>query len=178
MVEKQEGGGKIEVVYRYPADLKPDPKNPHRHSKRQLQQLAKSIESFGFNVAILIDQHLNVIAGHGRLEAAKLLGLTEVPTIILDHLSPLQIHAFMIADNKLAESATWDDSLLAEQLKIFGSVDLDFDLEALGFDLPEIDLLIGSAETANIQEPDPEPELPSPPAAPISRIGDLCRPSR
>jgi len=80
----------------------------------------------------------NVIAGHGRLLAAKLLGMTEVPTICLDHLSPHQLRAFMIADNKLSENSSWDDVLLAEQLKTLSEAELDFSLETIGFEMGEI----------------------------------------
>jgi len=105
--------------------LKPDPRNARVHSRKQIRQIARSIESFGFNVPVLVGANLNVIAGHGRVLAAKHLGLTEVPTIRLDHLTESQRRAFMIADNRLTEIAVWDDRLLAEQLKELASVDLD-----------------------------------------------------
>src|SRR5690349_10103824 len=87
------------IVMRTLEDVKLDPKNPRVHGKRQIRQIAKSIETFGFNVPILIDQDLKVIAGHGRVLACRMLGWREVPTILLDHLSPEQAQAFMIADN-------------------------------------------------------------------------------
>lgn len=89
--------------------IHPDPRNPRLHSKRQIQQIARSIEAFGFNVPILIDRNSQLIAGHGRLEACRLLGWTEVPTIRLEHLSPAQAQAYMIADNRLTENSNWDD---------------------------------------------------------------------
>ena len=136
--------------------LKPDPRNARVHSKKQIRQIAKSIASFGFNVPVLVGANLNVIAGHGRVLAAKQLGLTEVPTIRLDHLTEVQRRAFMIADNRLTEIAVWDDRLLAEQLKELASVDLDFDIEATGFDLGEIDFRIESlwARPASRSSPD------------------------
>ena len=79
-------------------------------------------------------QMIKLIAGHGRVEAAKLLGLNEVPTICLEHLTPAQARAFMIADNRLTEISVWDDRLLAEQLRALSVLDLDFSLEATGFD--------------------------------------------
>jgi ParB-like chromosome segregation protein Spo0J len=115
--------------------LAPDPKNARVHGRRQLRQIAESIQTFGFNVPVLIDAERRVIAGHGRLEAAKRLGLKEVPTIRLEHLSEMQKQAFMIADNRLTEIASWDDRLLAEQLRALASVDLDFDIETIGFDM-------------------------------------------
>ena len=131
---------RLGVVYRPIGDLKPDPANPRAHSKKQIRQIAKSIETFGFNVPILIDRDAKVIAGHGRLLACRELGWGEVPTLCLDHLSPAQARAFMIADNRLSEIAGWDDRLLAEQLKDLSLLGLDFSLEVTGFEIGEIDL--------------------------------------
>src|SRR5262252_2251931 len=96
----------LRIIYRRINELKPDPANPRRHSKKQIRQIAESIKVFGFNVPILIDRYGNVIAGHGRLLAAKELDWDEVPTLCLDHLTPAQMRAFMIADNRLGEIAT------------------------------------------------------------------------
>lgn len=96
---------RIAVVYRALAELKLDPRNPRVHSKKQLRQIARSIETFGFNVPIVLDAKLQVIAGHGRIMAAQLLGWSTVPTILLDHLSPTQARAFMLADNKLTDNS-------------------------------------------------------------------------
>src|SRR5205814_1472134 len=93
---------RISIVYRPIGQLKPDPANPRLHSKKQIRQIAKSIEAFGFNVPILVDADLNVIAGHGRLLAGAELGMSEAPTLRLDHLTPAQARAFMIADNRLS----------------------------------------------------------------------------
>src|ERR1700716_4680856 len=94
--------------------LKLDPRNPRVHSDRQVKQIAGSIEAFGFNVPVLADQDGNLLAGHGRVYAARQLGLGELPVIRLEHLTPDQARAFSIADNRLSESSTWDDRLLAE----------------------------------------------------------------
>jgi len=99
----------LKIIFRPRAELKPDPANPRQHSRKQIQQIAKSISIFGFNVPVLVDAELNVIAGHGRLLACGELGIDEVPTLRLDHLTPAQARAFRIADNKLTENATWDD---------------------------------------------------------------------
>src|SRR3954451_4931045 len=107
----------LAIVYRPLDQLKLDPANPRHHSKKQIRQIGRSIEIFGFNVPILIDRYGNVIAGHGRLLAAKQLGMIEVPTLCLDHLNPAQARAFMIADNRLTDNSVWDDQLLAEHLK-------------------------------------------------------------
>ncbi len=93
----------LTIVYHRIETLKPDPANPRLHSKKQIRQIANSIETFGFNVPVLVDAELNVIAGHGRLSACRALGWTEVPTLCLDHLTSAQARAFMIADNRLTE---------------------------------------------------------------------------
>ena len=147
------------------------PSNARQHSSKQIRQIAKSIETFGFNVPLLIDADGKVIAGHGRLLAAKRLGWTEIPTIPLDHLSEAQKKAFMIADNRLAEIAVWDDRLLAEQLKALACVELAFDIEAIGFNMGEIDLRI---ESLAAKDADPnEPALPGVVGPAVSRVGDL-----
>ena len=125
----------LEIVYRPIQALKLDSANPRRHSKKQIRQIANSIRAFGFNVPVLIDGDGNVIAGHGRILACLELGITEVPTLCLDHLTPAQARAFMIADNRLTEIATWDDRLLAQQLKELSLLGLDFDIEVTGFEV-------------------------------------------
>lgn len=122
--------------------LKPDPDNPRVHGDKQVKQLAKSIATFGFCVPVLVDVQGNVIAGHGRLLAAQHLGWSDVPTITLEHLTALQIQAFRIADNQLNACSTWDSRLLGQQLRTLSEAELDFDLDVIGFDLPEIDLKI------------------------------------
>ena len=145
--------GPLSIVYLPIDQLRPDPGNARQHTRKQIRQIARSIATFGFNVPILIDRDGTVIAGHGRLAAAMELGWAEVPTIRLDHLSEAQKKAFMIADNRLAEVAVWDDRLLAEQLKALASVELSFDLETIGFDMGEIDLRIESLKGEATKEP-------------------------
>jgi ParB-like chromosome segregation protein Spo0J len=123
--------------------LRPDPANPRSHSPKQIRQLARSIGAFGFNVPILVDRTLRVVAGHGRLFAAQDLGWREVPTILLDHLSEAETRAFMIADNRLAESAAWNNTLLTEHLREISIEAPDFSIETTGFELSEIELLTG-----------------------------------
>jgi DNA modification methylase len=164
----------LEIVYQSISQLKPDPANPRRHSKKQIGQIAASIEAFGFNVPILIDREGKVIAGHGRLAACRALGWSEVPTLCLDHLTPAQARAFMIADNRLTEISTWDDRLLAEQLKELSLSGLDFDLEITGFEVAEIDLRIASLEESPDPAEDPADLVPDlAEAAPVSRLNDL-----
>jgi uncharacterized circularly permuted ATP-grasp superfamily protein len=97
---------RLTIIYRRIEDLKPDPANPRRHSKKQIRRIADSIKTFGFNVPILTDYDGKIVVGHGRWLGCRLLGITEVPTLCLDHLTPAQARAFMIADNRLTEIAT------------------------------------------------------------------------
>src|SRR5258705_444814 len=120
---------RIAIVYRELATLKLDPHNPRIHSKKQIEQIAKSIRSFGFNVPILIDAQSKVVAGHGRILACMKLGWSEVPTITLEHLTAEQAKAFLIADNKLTENASWNEQLLAQQLQALCAAELDFSIE-------------------------------------------------
>ena len=142
----------LSIAYLALDRLKPDPRNARRHSAKQIGQIARSIEAFGFNVPILVDGDGNVVAGHGRLAAARRLGWSEIPAIRLEHLSEAEKRAFMIADNRLAEVAVWDDRLLGEALKALAEVELDFDIEAIGFELGEIDLRIEVAERREARE--------------------------
>jgi hypothetical protein len=159
------------VIYLPTASLKPHPQNPRVHSDKQVQQIARSIETFGFNVPILVDDRQNVVAGHGRLQAARKLGWKTVPVIKLNHLSESQYKAFLIADNRLTENSSWDERLLGEQLKVLSELELDFDLEVTGFETAEIDVLIDGFET--ISEPDPDDRLPALETSAVSVSGDL-----
>jgi DNA modification methylase len=146
-------------------------RNPRTHSPRQIRQLAESIRRFGFINPILVDDSGSILAGHGRLAAAHLLGLTDVPTICITHLSAAEQRAYLLADNRLAELAGWDRELLAIELAELSDLDLGFDLTITGFATAEIDLLIGGS-----QETDPKADrLPlvdlSKPA--VSLSGDL-----
>lgn len=148
-------------------------RNPRTHSAKQIRQIADSIQTFGFTNPLLIDATGTVIAGHGRLRAARQLGLTRVPTIRLDRLSAEQVRALVIADNKLAELAGWDQDLLALELRGLAELDLDFDLGVIGFEAPEIDILVGHAAKGGAS--DPADELPTldPDVPTVSRTGDL-----
>ena len=147
--------------------------NPRTHSKKQIRQIADSIEQFGFTNPVLIDRNGGIIAGHGRVEAATLLGLESVPTIRLDDLTEAEIRAYVIADNRLAELAGWDRGLLALELQGLAELDLDFDLAITGFETPEIDILIGELDAAE-EEDDPADEVPElGDGPPVTRPGDL-----
>lgn len=153
-------------------ELRPNPRNARRHPKKQLRQVAASIQEFGFLVPVLIDDADTILAGHARVEAAKLLGLEEVPTLRASHLSEAQKCAFMLADNKLTENAAWDQETLAVELQFLTSLDIDFDAEITGFETAEIDLLIEGLDEA---DDDPADEIPNadPDGAPVSQAGDL-----
>jgi DNA modification methylase len=161
----------LEVIYLPITSLKPNPQNPRVHTYKQVQQIAHSIRAFGFNVPILVDERLNVVAGHGRLLAAQELGWKTVPAIKLNHLSQTQYKGFLIADNRLTENSSWDDRLLGEQLKALSELELDFELEVTGFETAEIDVLIDGLETVN--EPDPDDRLPAIETSGVSVEGDL-----
>jgi ParB-like nuclease domain len=137
-------GPPLTVVWRRIEVLRPHSANPRSHSPKQVSQLARSIKTFGFNVPILVDATLRIIAGHGRLLAAKELGWREVPTILLGHLSEAKARAFMIADNRLAEGAAWNNGLLQEQLTELPLVEPDLAIETTGFELEGIDLQLAA----------------------------------
>ena len=119
--------------------------NARTHSKQQIRKIAESIKNFGFTTPVLIDRTNTIIAGHGRVAAAKLLGMDQVPTIRLEKLSQEQIRAYVIADNRLAEIAGWDKSILAIELQNLLTTDGDFDVTVTGFEIPEIDLILEEA---------------------------------
>lgn len=149
--------------------LVPYERNPRTHSPEQVTRIAASIEQFGFNNPLLVDSQDGIIAGHGRLLAARQLGLGEVPVIVLDHLTDAQRRAYVIADNKLAELAGWDDELLALELATLDGE--DFPLEVIGFTDQELAALLDGDPDEDAQEA--EDEVPAAPASAVSRPGDL-----
>jgi len=164
---------KLAIEYRSIASLRLNPANARLHDARQIRQIAKSIEVFGFNVPVLIDARGQLIAGHGRVMAARLLGMTEVPTISLEHLSEAQIRAYMIADNRLTENSVWDDRLLAEQFKALSALDLDFSVEITGFETSEIDLIIEGLAPAGHGKADPADTIPDSDSRPqVTQVDD------
>ena len=165
--------GKLTIRYNDPRKLNPRTKNPRTHTPRQIKQIATSIQEFGFINPVLVDGSDGIVAGHARVEAAISLGMTDVPTVRVDHLSPAQIRAYVIADNRLAEKAGWDRGLLALELQEL-SIEPNFDVTVTGFDTAEIDILISEASDAEPDEADVIPEIDrSEPA--VSRTGDLWR---
>jgi ParB-like chromosome segregation protein Spo0J len=120
--------------------LRPYPGNARTHSPKQIKQISRSIERFGFNNPGLVDDDDQIIAGHGRVEAAKLLNMKTVPTVRLSHLSDDEKRAYILADNRLAEKAGWDNDILAIELQ--GLVDIGFDVLLTGFEPAEVDIII------------------------------------
>jgi hypothetical protein len=156
------------------ASLAPYAANARLHPTEQVAQLAASIGEFGFNVPVLVDDASVLIAGHGRVLAAKALGLEEVPAIRLGHLTEAQARAFRLADNQLALTSTWDETLLAEELRALRTEDVDLGL--LGFDQETLDRLIAETGIAlddvSAAEAADQP-APAPPVVPVTRPGNL-----
>jgi DNA modification methylase len=146
-------GSALAVVYHEVQQLVPYPRNARTHSKRQIRQIADSIGAFGFTNPVLVDRSGTIVAGHGRVEAAKLLGMKKVLTICLESLNEDQIRAYILADNKLAEKAGWDNSILAIELQHLTSIDLGFDVSLTGFEIGEIDLILQESKTEEEEEP-------------------------
>jgi hypothetical protein len=158
------------VHYSQVGDLKHNPKNARTHSKHQIRQIAESIKTFGFTNPVLVDKNNMIIAGHGRVAGATLLGILEVPTIRLENLSPDQVRAYVIADNKLAENAGWDKSILAIELQHLTTIESGFDVTIAGFEIPEIDLVVAAEKDK--QDPDDTFEVSDTTGA-VTQIGDL-----
>ncbi len=165
------GSPKVTLQFLPLGSLVPDPSNPRIHARAQICAIARGIKTFDFNAPILIDKRSQIVAGHGRYEAAKMLGLAEVPVVRLEHLTETQAHAYMLADNKLADRSSWDDQKVAIVLKELSDIALDFEIEATGFEAPEIDLRIQSLEPPNEVDDADEFEVPS--GLPVSELGDL-----
>lgn len=165
---------KLELIQ--PGDAQPHPDNPRKHSCKQIKQIAKSIETFGFWFPVLINSQSRLIAGHGRIEAAKLLGLTEVPAVRADDLTDAQARALMIADNRLTENSDWDEQLLGQNLKVLSDLELDFDLDVIGFDYGEIENRILQIEVVDDEEADGADDLPQvDQLQPVCKAGDVWR---
>jgi DNA modification methylase len=162
----------MKIEYTPVRELRFYPNNARTHSKKQIRQIANSIAKFGFCNPVLVDDAKQIIAGHGRVEAAKLLDIDAVPTCRLSHLSDADKRAYILADNKLAEKAGWDKELLAIELQ--GLIELEVDIELTGFDMAEIDLIleeVREATGAAIGPEDMAPDLSPGPA--VTQAGDL-----
>jgi hypothetical protein len=156
---------------RWPIErLVPYEKNARTHSPEQVAQLRASIEEFGFTNPILVASDDGILAGHGRLAAAKDLGLKEVPVVVLDHLTPTQRRAYVLADNKLALNAGWDEDLLQQEIAALSLV--DFDLSLMGWSDDELAELMPEAEELPPEDADAD-AVPEPPAEPVTKPGDV-----
>ena len=161
---------RLKIIYRKVDDLIPYGQNARTHSDKQICQIAASIRQFGFVNPILVGADNMIIAGHGRLAAAQLIEMREVPTVRLEHLSEAERRALVIADNRLAELAGWDTDTLQVELRELDALDLDFDLEITGFETAELDNFLSP--------PDPNDDVDDeiPPAddgPPVTRAGDI-----
>ncbi len=154
------------------AALRPYSRNARTHSRKQLKQIAASIERFGFTNPVLISDAGEIIAGHGRVEAAKLLGMKTVPTLALSHLSGAERRAYILADTKLALNAGWDKEILAIELQAL--LELDFEVELTGFSLAEIDLVLDEVDESDPDGVDAADDLlPEITGRAVTRMGDL-----
>lgn len=160
---------KLKVIYRKTEDLIPYVRNARTHSDEQVARIAASIREFGWTNPILVDGDNGIIAGHGRLAAARKMGMTEVPTIELSGMTDVQKRAYILADNRLALDAGWDDELLAIELEELK--DLNFDVSLTGFSPDEIDGLIDNGEEC--AEESEDAELPETPEEPVTKTGDV-----
>jgi hypothetical protein len=162
----------LAIQYVSPDRLRPYPGNARTHSRKQIKLIAGSIKRFGFINPILVTDDFEVVAGHGRLEAAKSLGMQLVPVVAISSLSEADKKAIRIADNRIAELSNWDRDILAIEYQ--GLHDLQFDdIEVTGFSLGEIDIILDEASEKKPVGPGPEDHLPPVIAAPVSRKGDL-----
>jgi DNA modification methylase len=156
--------------------IKPHPRNPRTHSKKQIRQIADSIQAVGFAAPVVIDETGMLLAGHGRLEAAKLLGLKRIPAVVIEGLSEARKRALLLADNRIAQSAGWDRERLADELTTLPEllVEDGLDISATGFEPAEIDALLADFED-DVSDPadDIDPAFLSAPA--VTRQGDLWR---
>lgn len=158
----------MEVEQLKVSDLIPYARNARTHSDAQVSQIAASIKEFGFNNPVLVDEAGGIIAGHGRVMAAQKLALKTVPCIRLSHLSPTQRKAYILADNKLALNAGWDDAMLA--LELAELKEEDFNLALIGFDEMELQKLAPASGTEGLTDPD---DVPEPPEEPRTKLGDI-----
>lgn len=163
----------LSIEYLNPASLRAHLRNARQHSDQQIQKIAASIRSFGFNSPVLVDGAGQIIAGHGRVLAAIELGMSQVPTVLLDHLSEGQRRAFMLADNRLGELSSWNEDLLASELEALSVVDEPFEITDTGFELPRIDVLIEDLHKPRIKDDPADAPLDVAGVERVARPGDL-----
>jgi DNA modification methylase len=169
VIKPKAGKPRLQVEYRSVASLIPYANNARIHTKLQLKKLKRSIQKFGWTNPLLVDRAGNVLCGHGRLEAAIALGMEEVPTICIDHLSDAEKRGYVLADNALAEKSGWSKELLASELQ--GLIDLGFDVELTGFDTLDIDGFLAFGETS--EPPQDDVDMSRLSADPVARLNDV-----
>ena len=155
--------------------LRPWSRNARTHSRKQIRQIAESIRRFGFTNPVLIDSDNRILAGHGRVEAAKLLEMATTPCLRIDHMSAAEKRAYVLADNKLALNAGWDEELLALELKELMAADLDFDLDLTGFSIAEVDELVEGLIPSEPGDPKDDWQPDASTVATRCHLGDIWR---
>ena len=145
-------GVELTIEYIPITEIRNNPNNARSHGQKQIERLAKGIAKFGFLVPVLINAEGILLAGHARVEAAALAGCASIPAIRAHHLNPVEQRAFVLADNRMAELAVWDDQALKRELQFLSEFDIDFDFSTIGFETPEVDFLLGDAKAPNSPE--------------------------
>ena len=166
-------GAEVRVQYVAPDELKPALRQVRHRTLTQTKRLARSISEFGFLVPILVDQGMHIVAGHGRWEAAKLLELTSLPIIRVEHLTEAQLRLFSIADNKLPEGVRWDSDALRIELAEIELLAPELDLSSSGFEIAEIDTLYGRARTDELSDLDEPVAVTA--DEPVNHVGDVWK---
>lgn len=161
---------RLKIEYLSTTSLTPNTSNPRQHTARQISKVARSIDNFGFLIPCLIDDENRILAGNARIAAAVQLGMATVPVIRVRHLSEAEQRAFIIADNRLSELASWDETLLRQELAFLNDLDIDFDFSAIGFDTAQVDFILGGGTEAD-DKADALPAIVDVDA--VSRPGDL-----
>lgn len=158
----------LNITYRGITELKPYARNARTHSPKQIRQIADSLTAYGFINPVIIDNKGTILAGHGRVEAAKLLGMEAVPTICIDHLSEDQIRAYILADNRLAEKSGWDKSILAMELEYLLTIESEIEITTTGFEYAEVEQLISKPDEKAVDD-----DVPDLQDLAVSKMGDI-----
>jgi DNA modification methylase len=151
------------------SSIKENPNNAREHNRNQLTKLERSIEKFGFNVPILVDEEGELVCGHARICAAKALGMNAIPAIRVVHLSESEKRAYILADNRLAELASWNKQSLKREVQFLSELDIDFDFSVIGFDTADVDVILGDGDQADNRADVLPPALD---VAAVSKLGD------
>jgi len=159
-----------QIEYLPASSLRPNPRNPRTHSEKQIDQLVRSVLEFGLLLPLLVDSDNTVVKGNAVFAALKQIGIDPIPILRVSHLSPAQLRAYVIADNKTALNAGWDIEILKEDFAAIIDGDLDFDVSITGFEFAEVDLILDSTVAGGV---DPADELPPVPAVAVTRLGDI-----